>query len=81
MSDADAAPQNLIAMLRLPQIRLRTLPRATNVRLRFIRVNGLSRAHQTFDMRGDGAGEPFEMIAAFENRDDAALGVPLGDLH
>ncbi len=32
-------------------------------------------------MRGRGAGEPFEVVAAFENRNDAALGVFFGDLH
>jgi hypothetical protein len=29
----------------------------------------------------DGAGEPFEVVGAFENRDDAALRVFFGDLH
>ena len=43
--------------------------------------NSLSRPHQRFDMRRDGAGEPFEVIAAFEKRDDAALRVFFGDLH
>jgi len=32
-------------------------------------------------MRGDGAGEPFEVVAAFENRDDAARRVFFSDLH
>jgi len=32
-------------------------------------------------MRGGGAGEPFEVIAAIEHRNDAALRVSPGDLH
>src|SRR5271170_1492572 len=32
-------------------------------------------------MRGDGTSEPFEVIAAFENRNDAAPRMSLGDLH
>ena len=45
------------------------------------RSYSFSRPHQRLDMRRDGAGEPFEMIATFENRDDAALRVSLGNFH
>src|SRR5690606_17995901 len=41
----------------------------------------ISSLHQFGDMRGGGFGETFEIVAAFQHRDDAAAGMSVGDIH
>src|SRR3984893_2008229 len=41
----------------------------------------LSALHQRADMGGDGFRKPFEIVAALQHRDDAALGVLVGERH
>jgi GTP cyclohydrolase II len=49
--------------------------------LRIIPVNLLITRPLRCHMRGGGLGEAFEVVAAFEHRNDAALRVFSGDLH